>query len=61
MNQRTFKIIDVQCLSCESRGSCQVTNIDRDDVFQSLKDAKLYVFRICSMDDANMLEVKEEL
>jgi hypothetical protein len=41
MANRTYKVKSETCVKC---GECQVSAINRDDVFQSLGNAKLYVY-----------------
>lgn len=62
MVNRTFKIIDMDCLLCEHKDKCSIVNIPRDDIYQSLKDAKLYTLKNCQETGMNnLVEVKEEL
>jgi len=65
MPQRTFKVVDDACEVCHHKDECKITGISRDDVYQSLHNAKLYSFVTCA--DANIYEgdifreVKEEV
>lgn len=40
MVNRVFKVKSSACIEC---GECKINNIPRDEVFQSLGNAKLYV------------------
>ena len=48
MTNRTFKI-KTACIQCSKSLYCQTYGISRDDIYQSLKDAKLYIYRSCGM------------
>jgi hypothetical protein len=49
MIKRTFKIKE-ECGGCEDEKDCQKINIPRDEIYQSLANAKLYVFTVnCGM------------
>lgn len=51
MANRLFYISEEEehCVACTYVDECSRTAIDRDTVFQSLKDARLYVYRDCGM------------
>jgi len=66
MSNRTFKVVDTDCDTCLLRNECnKITGISRDDIYQSLKDAKLYSFIDCkdngAFEASLFMEVKEEL
>lgn len=47
MASRTFRLVDEECKYCE--GECKKDGIPRDNVYQSLDNAKLFVYRECGM------------
>ena len=63
MVKRTFKVVDEKCADCELNKRCKISGIDRDKVFQSLANAKLYAWVQCEEDmwDVRFMEVKEEI
>ena len=50
MVKRTFKVVDEKCADCELNKRCKISGIDRDKVFQSLANAKLYAWVQCEED-----------
>lgn len=56
MIKRTFKIINPECEKC---GICKFSGIDRDEVYQSLYDAKLYI-SVNNEECSGMIRVEEE-
>lgn len=63
MIKRTFKVINENCTNCELNKQCKNSGIERDEVYQSLANAKLYTFVQCEEDmwDLRFMEVKEEV
>lgn len=63
MIKRTFKVVDENCTDCELNKRCKISGIERDVVYQSLADAKLYTFVQCEEDmwDVRFMEVKENI
>ena len=43
MTNRTFKI-KIACIQCNKSLCCQTYGISGEDVYQSLKDAKFYIY-----------------
>lgn len=64
--KRTFKVNleKESCKECHNANVCKITGIERDKVFQSLANAKLYSFVDCIeaglAEPAEFMEVVEE-
>ena len=62
---RTFKVVEEGCLDCVFKNECKITGISRNDVYQSLGNAKLYAFVDCKDNGVfsafEFMQVEEEI